>query len=610
MDYLQKKSIRSVAAAITGFLRHSVRKIGITREKLPSCIALAVCPLVTFYLFEMYTHNPFTTMHFKTQLLNMAFYVLTALLLFGIVKYVRAALMLQTAFFMVVGLANYYVLNFRSAPIMPWDIYSISTAASVAGNFNYELSTSTILVIVGFLILLLIESRFHMKAPGRVAKRAALILLSIVMIYGYTGMIQSESFVQSFGLYDKLFTPTVMNKRDGNIVAFLMEMEYLDVEKPADYSADGTGSNYEQAGKDSAGLAAAVEDPESVKRPNIIVIMDEAFSDLKVLGPLETNEDYMPFMHRMQQGEKNTVTGYVQTSVCGGNTADSEFEFLTGNTMAFLPNGSIPYQQYIKSRTPSLAGYLKSLGYATYAQHPYQASGWNRDKVYPLLGFDNLDFMEDYRDVSYVRNYISDASDMEHIIETYEKNKASGKPTFIFNVTMQNHGGYTDTYMNLTNDIQSQYASEPLNQYLTLIHKTDQALENLIDYFSKVDDRTIIVFFGDHQPNDTVASVVENGAQAETQKRYLVPYLVWSNYGIEGAKDKNTSLNYLAAQVLTAAGVPTNAYQNYLLSLSKTYPVISAAGQTKGIGADEKQLQTYKKLQYYQLFEKNKEKDE
>ena len=155
MDYLQKKSIRSVAAAITGFLRHSVRKIGITREKLPSCIALAVCPLVTFYLFEMYTHNPFTTMHFKTQLLNMAFYVLTALLLFGIVKYVRAALMLQTAFFMVVGLANYYVLNFRSAPIMPWDIYSISTAASVAGNFNYELSTSTILVIVGFLILLL-----------------------------------------------------------------------------------------------------------------------------------------------------------------------------------------------------------------------------------------------------------------------------------------------------------------------------------------------------------------------------------------------------------------------------------------------------------------------
>lgn len=236
-----------------------------------------VCPLVTFYLFEMYTHNPFTTMHFKTQILNMAFYVLTALLLFGIVKYVRAALMLQTAFFMAAGLANYYVLNFRSAPIMPWDIYSIGTAASVAGNFNYTLKGSTVLVIIGFLILLLIESRFSMKAPTRVAKRAALILLSIVLIYGYTDMVQSESFVQNFGLYDKLFTPTVMNKRDGNIVAFLMELEYMDVEKPSGYSPEETGSKYTQAGQDSAGLTAAVEDPKSVKRPNIIVIMDEAF---------------------------------------------------------------------------------------------------------------------------------------------------------------------------------------------------------------------------------------------------------------------------------------------------------------------------------------------
>ena len=300
MDYLQKKSIRSVTAAIAGFLRHCVRKIGITREKLPSCIALAVCPLVTFYLFEMYTHNPFTTMHFKTQILNMAFYVLTALLLFGIVKYVRAALMLQTAFFMAAGLANYYVLNFRSAPIMPWDIYSIGTAASVAGNFNYTLKGSTVLVIIGFLILLLIESRFHMNAPARVAKRAALILLSMALIYGYTGMVQSESFVRNFGLYDKLFTPTVMNKRDGNIVAFLMELEYMDVEKPSGYSPEETGSKYTQAGQDSAGLTAAVEDPESVKRPNIIVIMDEAFSDLAVRGDFTTNEDYMPFIHRLQ----------------------------------------------------------------------------------------------------------------------------------------------------------------------------------------------------------------------------------------------------------------------------------------------------------------------
>ncbi|MFQ8879024.1 MAG: sulfatase-like hydrolase/transferase [Roseburia hominis] len=37
---------------------------------------------------------------------------------------------------------------------------------------------------------------------------------------------------------------------------------------------------------------------------------------------------------------------------------------------------------------PSLASYLQSLGYETVATHPYYATGWNRDKVYPWLGFE------------------------------------------------------------------------------------------------------------------------------------------------------------------------------------------------------------------------------
>ena len=183
-------------------------------------------------------------------------------------------------------------------------------------------------------------------------------------------------------------------------VTFAMDLKFVAVDKPDGYSR--------QKAKELLDSYVGTDDNTAITDksdyPNIIVVMDEAFSDLSVLGGFDTNTDYMPFVHSLEKGNENTITGYLNTSVCGGNTADTEFEFLTGNTMAFLPNGSIPYQQYIKSRTPSLAGYLKSLGYATYAQHPYQASGWNRDKEYPLHGFDNLDFMEDYSDVSYVRN--------------------------------------------------------------------------------------------------------------------------------------------------------------------------------------------------------------
>lgn len=59
---------------------------------------------------------------------------------------------------------------------------------------------------------------------------------------------------------------------------------------------------------------------------------------LAILGDFQTNKDYMPYFHSMQ-GADDTISGYLNVSVCGGNTANTEFEFLTGNTMAFLPQG-------------------------------------------------------------------------------------------------------------------------------------------------------------------------------------------------------------------------------------------------------------------------------
>ena len=109
---------------------------------------------------------------------------------------------------------------------------------------------------------------------------------------------------------------------------------------------------------------------DNAQKPNIIVIMNEAFSDPSVLGDFTTNEDYMPFVHSLLDGADNTISGHLNVSVKGGNTANTEFEYLTGASMAFLPYGSIPYQQYVKKETPSMASYLSSLGYYTIAMHP------------------------------------------------------------------------------------------------------------------------------------------------------------------------------------------------------------------------------------------------
>ena len=345
--------------------------------------------------------------------------------------------------------------------------------------------------------------------------------------------------------------------------------------------------------------------------------MNEAFSDLGVLGNFTTNEDYMPFVHSLQNGAKNTVSGYLNVSVKGGNTANTEFEFLTGNSMAFLPAGSIPYQQYIKGETPSLASYLSGLGYETYAMHPYYATGWNRDKVYPYFGFHNIEFMDDFYGATYLRKYVDDASCVRKIIDTYE-NKKEDTPMFLFQVTMQNHGAYDEIYSNFTPDIfVDGVPYESVSQYFSLVKRSDEALKSLITYFEEQEEPTVIVFFGDHQPNDAIAAPilslngkdVKNLSKEDEAKRYEVPYIIWANYDIREGKKEDTSANYLAAKVLDVAGVPLSAYQNYLLELEKTMPIVSAErvvnekGEETTIKGAKKELLNYQRLQYYQLFD-------
>ena len=206
---------------------------------------------------------------------------------------------------------------------------------------------------------------------------------------------------------------------------------------------------------------------------------------------------------------------------------------------------------------------------------------------------------------------------MDKIIEFYE-NKEKDVPLFVFNVTMQNHGGYQDQYGNFTPDISVKDSTNfSLQQYLSLVKLSDSALEHLISYFEEADEKTVIVFFGDHQPSDAVASTVlaKNGMSwnhltEEQQKlRYQVPYVVWANYDIGEKTGADTSVNYLAAEVLERAGVPLDEYRSYLLHLKSEYPVISAVRTVKADGSevrasDEKdEMDIYRKLQYYELFD-------
>lgn len=577
-------------------------------------IMFSLIPVICFYLLEFYQHNPFQEVRTEAQLFNIFLLELTAWGLFFLTGRAVVALRIELIAVMIFGLVNHYVMEFRSTPFVPWDILSVNTAASVAGNYDFTPSGRVIFVSILFLAMIFCVRFLRFQSEWKLYARMISAALVVLVLCVFVNALQNDDFKTKHYLYPFLFTPAYMTQVNGMLVTFAMNLEYIAVDRPADYHAEDAKETLETY--ESSDTAENTED-----LPNIIVIMDEAFSDLSVVGDFETNEDYMPFVHSLEQGNDNTVTGYLNVSVCGGNTANTEFEFLTGNTMAFLPAGSIPYQQYIKSETPSLAEYLLGLGYETYGMHPYNASGWDRDRVYPLLGFENTIFFDDFTDKTFLRKYVSDDSDFKNIIQTYEQ-KDEGHPAFIFNVTMQNHGSYTDAYNNFTPDVTvTGTDSFVLEQYLSLVKRTDQALENLIDYFAGQKEKTIIVFFGDHQPADSVAAPVlalngkdANSLDSEDQRlRYQVPYVIWANYDIEEGAGEDTSANYLAARVLQTAGVPTSAYQNYLLDLEKDYPVISAVRVEKADGTEtnskeeKKGLLQYQQLQYYSLFDEKED---
>ena len=258
---------------------------------------------------------------------------------------------------------------------------------------------------------------------------------------------------------------------------------------------------------------------DNYTKPNIICIMNESLSDLKVLGSLETNEDYMPFMRSLTE---NTIKGNLYVPVIGAGTSNTEFEFLTGHTTAFLPSGSNAYMLYIKNPIASLVSTLKGQGYSAAALHPYYADGWNRTKVYNYLGFNKFTSLENIIDISLmreyqangsdpnylqslieqnypgenmlIRQYISDSYDYKLLIRDYEQRDKS-VPFFCFNVTMQNHGGYTTSCVNFDESIYATSVSKPYtkaNKYLSLVKASDNAFKELIEYFKNVDEPTVI----------------------------------------------------------------------------------------------------------------------
>lgn len=585
----------------------------------------AVVPFASFFLLEYYTHNPFKdspVMDRNLMMLNALFFYLLLFLVTALTTRSDLAMAVTAGVPMLFGLANYMAVAFRSAPIYPWDVLSFGTAVSVLDNYTLEPNSKLFFILYAFLFMVstafLCGFRFRLK---RFWVNAVVAVVAIGMFGGYCHYVTTAEAEERFGYYPYLFSASYLYKHNGCAVSFIWTTKYLKLNAPKGYDADDLKALYEEYRDEAEDTVK-----EDAKLPNIIVVMNEGFSDPASLWDFETNIDYLPFIHSMTERYENAAVGNLYVSVKGGNTPNSEFEFLTGTSMAFLPTGSIPFQQHIKGETMSLVSQLNDLGYLTAGMHPYGGSGWDRDEVYPRLGFDKVYFRNDFKNRRLVRGYISDETMFDQIISLQEE-KAEGEPLFVFGVTMQNHGDYPNKNNgNFKPDVavlnnRYSYISY-FNNYLSLLKVTDAAFQKLVEYYAEVDEPTIILMFGDHQPNDHVVSPIlkANGIDMSSpsletlQSRYITPYILWANYDLEGLDTlpKATSANYLASLLLSLTDVPLTPFQCWQQELMEQYPAINANGyydaawNAHGVQHvyDESLLNLYAKLQYNLVFDR------
>ena len=549
-----------------------------------------------------------------------------------------------------IGLGNYIVMQFRGSYVMFGDLMVIGTALEVAGNYTlvmdqYFYIPLVIMVSAGALTWLLGQPFKLSKEEKKLKKQERLLEKStkegrkcrrkrVAVTFGKEAVLIAFVVI---GMYNGFFYNYIKGngwnytqevEEHGYLPYFFSNLMATQNVKLKGYRRDDA----DQAIEAGAKAYDAAHEKKAVQEPNIIVVQNEAFSDLSVLYDYELSEDCMPFIHSLT---KNTQKGYVNTSVTGGPTANTEFEFLTRYSFAYLSTGSIAYAQYVKAKMPSLLTVLQNqeTPYYTIGYHPYHAAGYNREGVYQTLGFDEGIFYEDTTGMKRIRNLLSDRGDYEDVISMYEKNKENGEqPLFVFNVTIQNHSPflYLRDPLEHTVKVTSFAGTNGINNYFTLIRESDAAFEELVNYFSKQDEPTIILMYGDHQPSwdDDSKKVwdqhfIATDKAEQTRDKYYVPYIMWANYDIDeydGLKwgdnqgEKNViSMNYLSSKLLEAAGVELSDYDKYLLNLHETIPAITSKGwwdaagnwnDNNQVGEYEDERFKYHEICYNILFDK------
>ena len=442
------------------------------------------------------------------------------------------------------GYMNGTVLGNRVTPFTAQDIKLLEDLVDILDKYmSPDKLLANVLLVVGALTILYLLWKKGPKYQGKLPLvRNALGFLAVIAIFaGSTKLALENRIISSYF---------------GNIA-----FAYEDYGFPYCFSCTLVGTGMDKPygyGEDAIGALTDWEEEVPQELPNIIFVQLESFFDVSTVEYLRCSQDPIPYFRSLM---KNYSSGAFKVPSVGAGTANTEFETISGMNMRYFGPGEYPHKTILKKTTCDSVPYaLSGIGYNTHAIHNNKATFYSRCDVFPNLGFETYTSKE-YMDISNQTptGWMKDDVLVGAVMDCLQSTEGQD---YVFTISVQGHGDYPEEKIleNPVITVNGNATKEKLNQweyYVNQIHEMDQFVEDLITTVDSLEEKSVIVFYGDHLPTMDLT-------EEDVSNRYLfdTSYVIWDNLGLE-KKDQTLCAYQIGAEVLDQLGIHTGAMVQY-----------------------------------------------
>lgn len=441
---------------------------------------------------------------------------------------------------LIFGIVNFVILQFRVTPFSAVDITLLESAISVSGHYLNPLNIAMIFLAAVLVVVSIIC--LYRKAPKHTHTTQKKIIVSGIAVsliaFAIFFLRYQSNSVQALTTNYTNISEAYENY--GFVYCFTNSILDTGIGEPEDYSE-------ERVDKIISSLPEAKEVTD--KKPNIIFIQLESFFDVDELKKLKLSKDAIPNFHRLQKKYSN---GLLTVPTVGAGTVNTEFEVLTGMSQRDFGTSEYPYKTVLRNTTAESICYdLKKLGYQTHCVHNNEGTFYGRNKVFVNLGFDtftSMEFMNGLEDNP--NGWKKDRILTGEIIETLDSTKG---PDFTLGITVQSHGKYqgfeVENALIQVLKAPDEDLKEAYQYYVNQLYEVDQMIGDLVKALEKRKEDTILVLYGDHLP-----SLDMEKEDLHDSNLYQTQYVIWDNMGLS-RKEKNIASYQLYPEVLGRAGI-------------------------------------------------------